>query len=480
MPREFLTMSGSNPNPYVLIAVPNVTKAAAFRQAVLDTLALDAVLVRDGEAALQTIVERSLPALLIVDLSLPRVDGFAVIRRIRRQSQDADVRVIVVAAHESLLVAARELAPTLAISSILPIDAGPVPVREALLNACPERSLPATPDREATMPSAQALGAEIDEVIDRAAVEARRRFQMPVSVGYTRIGGEDNLTFHVATRGIAPLVILGDGSQFDFLRQVAETDDPLIVPRVEDHPVFAERLSRGAQQIRGFAAVPVVTSIPEVTAALCLLDTKTLTLSAAEIDALSAFGRSVGKEIEGVLTSTPEPRASLDVTIEEVKTLQHLAATDPLTGLANRRGGEKNIASEIARAKREKRPLSCILLDVDRFKQVNDTYGHQAGDQLLRDISALLRRTVRAYDVLVRWGGEEFLLVLPGVDLDVARALAERVRAAVEMLDTHGIGAVTVSVGTARFEADYDFASTLRTADQRLYQAKAAGRNRVI
>ena len=158
---------------------------------------------------------------------------------------------------------------------------------------------------------------------------------------------------------------------------------------------------------------------------------------------------------------------------EEVKALQHLAATDPLTGLANRRGGEKHIANEISRAKRERRPLSCILLDIDRFKQVNDTFGHQAGDQLLRDISNLLRRTVRAYDILVRWGGEEFLLVLPGVDLDVARVLAERVRAAVEALDTHGIGPVTISAGVARFENDYDFAATLKTADRRLYQAKA-------
>ena len=122
----------------------------------------------------------------------------------------------------------------------------------------------------------------------------------------------------------------------------------------------------------------------------------------------------------------------------------------------------------------------CILLDIDRFKQVNDTYGHQAGDQLLRDISNLLRRTVRAYDILVRWGGEEFLLVLPGVDLDAARGLADRVRAAVAAMDTHGIGPVTISAGAARFDNDYDFAITLRTADQRLYQAKAAGRNRVV
>jgi two-component system, cell cycle response regulator len=226
--------------------------------------------------------------------------------------------------------------------------------------------------------------------------------------------------------------------------------------------------------------VPIATGREDVAAALCLLDTRALTMTAGDIDAFAAFGRSIGKDLEGLATSGKDARSALDVSLEDVKALQHMAATDPLTGLANRRGGEKHIASEIARARREKRPLSCILLDVDRFKMVNDTFGHQAGDQLLRDISSLLRRTVRAYDVLVRWGGEEFLLVLPGVDLELARVLAERVRQAVEMSDTHGIGPVTVSAGVARFDNDYDFAATLRTADQRLYEAKASGRNCVV
>ena len=210
-------------------------------------------------------------------------------------------------------------------------------------------------------------------------------------------------------------------------------------------------------------------------------------IAAICIPALAAFGREIGDEIDRVLSASPDARSAekqrgADTTVNaaEVKALQHLAATDPLTGLANRRGGEKYIATEISRAKRERRPLSCIMLDVDRFKQVNDTFGHQAGDQLLRDISNLLKKTVRAYDILVRWGGEEFLLVLPGVDLDLARVLAERVRAAVEALDTHGIGPVTISAGVARFENDYDFATTLKTADRRLYQAKASGRNCVV
>jgi diguanylate cyclase (GGDEF)-like protein len=465
---------------YGLVAVPNLNRAASIRQLVLETLKLDVVLVRDGDDALQTVADRGLPALLIVDLSLPRVDGFTVIRKMRRHPAGDAVRIIVVAAHESLLAAARELAQTLGISHVLPLDveyqAWPAILGEALPDL---RLEPSAVPVDATPAPRPALTSEVEAVIERAAIEVRRRFHAPIAIGYARIGNQETLSCTVAARESEQPVVMGDINEFKFLRQVAESADPLIIPRVDDHPVFAERLARSARPIRGFAAVPVVTHRTDVRAALCILDTKPVTLSASEIDAFAAYGRSIAQELDGVSSPLQEPRASIDM-IEDVKALQHLAATDPLTGLANRRGGEKHIASEIARAKREKRPLSAILLDIDRFKQVNDTFGHQAGDQLLRDVSSILRRTIRAYDVLVRWGGEEFLLVLPGVDLDLARVLADRVRHAVESMDTHGIGPVTLSAGVARFDADYDFASTLRTADQRLYQAKAQGRNRVV
>jgi diguanylate cyclase (GGDEF)-like protein len=469
----------SAPSAYVLIAISNLNRAASFRQAVADTLHLDTVVVRDGDDALQEMARRGLPSLLIVDLSLPRVDGFAVVRRVRRQGSDRSLRIIVVAAHESLLSAARELSDSLAISAILSIDADQAQLRETLL-----ADAPPPPRRAAQAEPAHAThsspGKDVDSVIERAAIDARRRFQMPVSIGYVKVGDQEHMSFHVTARGGEPALPTGDAADITVLRQVAESLDPLIIPDVETHPVFSNKNGKSSPPIRGFAAVPVTCTREDVHAALCVLDTRPLSLNAGDIDAFAGFARNVGQEIDRVLSPVTEPRAHIDLIVEDVKALQHLAATDPLTGLANRRGGEKHIASEISRAKREKRPLSCILLDIDRFKQVNDTYGHQAGDQILRDVSSLLRRTVRAYDILVRWGGEEFLLVLPGVDLAAARALADRVRSAVETLDTHGIGRVTISAGAASFESDYDFALALKTADQRLYQAKASGRNAVV
>lgn len=466
---------------YVLIAMSNVARATVFRQIVNDTLRRESVLVRDGDEALSEMARRGLPALLIVDLSLPRVDGFAVVRKLRRQASGADTRVVVVAAHESLRAAARELSMSLAISSILSLDIDNESLREVLASELEPGGPAAATNPPAVDPKlSQRRALEADEVLDRAAIEARRRFQMPISIGYLRVAEEERLAFQAAGRDPDAARALSELTDFDFLRQVADAADPLVVRNIEDHPVFARRMGTGAKRVRGFAAVPVSIARSDARAALCVLDIKPVTLTPSEIDALAAFGRSVGMDLDRLLSPMPTDTAPIDFNVEDVKALQHLASTDPLTGLANRRGGEKHIANEISRAKRERRPLSCVLLDIDRFKQVNDTFGHLAGDQLLRDISALLRRTVRAYDILVRWGGEEFLLVLPGIDVDAARQLADRVRAAVEALDTHGIGPVTISAGAARFESDYDFALTLKTSDQRLYQAKAGGRNRVV
>src|SRR5215831_6849147 len=468
-------------SPYALIAISNVTRSACFRQAAADAFELDTIVVRDGEEALAEIARQGAPKLLIVDLSLPRVDGFAVVRKLRRHTPEPDTRIIVVAAHESLRSAARELAGRLEISAVLPLDIDKTALDDAL--AAEARSM-----RRSSLPAA--FGGKspviyLDDIIDRAAIEARRRFQMPASIGYLSIDGDENLTFHVAGRDPGPALVIGEATDFRFLKQVAETPDPLIIPNIESHPVFAQLLLKGQHPPRGFAAVPIVSAHENIRAAICILDSKPLMLSASGLDDLSRLARTVSGEIDHVMTAGRDPLRSsrtptTEVDSEEMKALQHLAATDPLTGLANRRGGERHIANEISRAKRERRPLSCVLIDLDRFKQVNDTFGHQAGDQLLRDVSKLLRRTVRAYDILVRWGGEEFLLVLPGVDRDVARTLAERARIAVESLDTHGLGPVTLSAGVASFENDYDFASTLKAADRRLYQAKASGRNCVV
>jgi diguanylate cyclase (GGDEF)-like protein/PAS domain S-box-containing protein len=180
------------------------------------------------------------------------------------------------------------------------------------------------------------------------------------------------------------------------------------------------------------------------------------------------------------------------------KRLQALATTDALTGLANRRKLDEELALACRRAQRELRPLSLLLIDVDNFKQLNDSLGHPAGDEVLRGLAAVLSAcTQRAGDLGARYGGEEFLLMLPGMDGRDALALAEGIRATVaeapfptapgSVGSTAAAGVpdarVTVSVGVATVDdfTDPDLPATLiRRADQALYAAKRAGKDRVM
>jgi diguanylate cyclase (GGDEF)-like protein len=160
------------------------------------------------------------------------------------------------------------------------------------------------------------------------------------------------------------------------------------------------------------------------------------------------------------------------------------ASTDGLTELANRREFEDSLATEISRAERFGGTLALILADLDDFKQVNDRFGHQAGDEVLRKFAAIVRETVRDIDVAARYGGEEFAILLPQTDVEGAERLAERLRRAVETSPmAHGQGfpvIVTSSFGVASFPDADSAARLFRAADEALYRAKRAGKNCVV
>jgi diguanylate cyclase (GGDEF)-like protein len=157
---------------------------------------------------------------------------------------------------------------------------------------------------------------------------------------------------------------------------------------------------------------------------------------------------------------------------EETK---RLSIRDPLTGLANRRLMDIMLEKSFARAKRLGSPFSCIMLDIDYFKKYNDTYGHPAGDSLLIKIAGILLDEVREIDLVVRYGGEEFFVLLPDVKSPEALRAAERIRLAVEA----GTG-VTVSLGISSYNQGVRTREDIiKNADYALYQAKQLGRNRI-
>jgi diguanylate cyclase (GGDEF)-like protein len=164
--------------------------------------------------------------------------------------------------------------------------------------------------------------------------------------------------------------------------------------------------------------------------------------------------------------------------------VERQAVTDGLTDLANRRQFEEALAAEINRAQRFGGTLALILADLDNFKQVNDRYGHQAGDEVLRRFADVLRETVRDVDVPARYGGEEFAVLLPQTDMEGAERLAERLRQAVaeRPLTTRpgALVACTASFGVASFPDSSTPAALFAAADEALYRAKAAGKNRVV
>jgi diguanylate cyclase (GGDEF)-like protein/PAS domain S-box-containing protein len=161
--------------------------------------------------------------------------------------------------------------------------------------------------------------------------------------------------------------------------------------------------------------------------------------------------------------------------------LRQQAVTDSLTGLANRRRLMDSGAHEVQRAQRSYEPVSLLVLDIDHFKQINDTLGHAAGDAVIRSIAQVCTTQVRSFDTAGRLGGEEFAVILPMTDASGAFELAERLRAAIAAMTLEWEGKpvrATVSIGVAQTDRDIPtFASLLGRADDALYQAKRAGRN---
>jgi diguanylate cyclase (GGDEF)-like protein len=179
------------------------------------------------------------------------------------------------------------------------------------------------------------------------------------------------------------------------------------------------------------------------------------------------------------------------VSVENVglhETVERQAVTDELTGLSNRRRFQETMSVEVERSKRFGQELGLVMLDIDDFKAVNDNYGHQQGDIVLREVAKILRASSREIDEPARYGGEELAVVLPGTDLEGAHNLAERVREGIEALRLPILGdesaeplRITASFGAAALPVSAtDVRGLVAAADEALYQAKRAGKNRTI
>jgi diguanylate cyclase (GGDEF)-like protein len=168
------------------------------------------------------------------------------------------------------------------------------------------------------------------------------------------------------------------------------------------------------------------------------------------------------------------------LTLQEVaRSLTLQAATDPLTGIFNRLKFDEALAEAIARGERYAMPFSLVLYDVDHFKSINDTHGHQVGDKVLVRLSDLVSGQTRSPDLVARWGGEEFIILTHGLDLAMACRVAERMRTSIQQTLFEHVGTISCSFGVAEFIVGDSAQSLLARADKALYRAKSLGRNRV-
>jgi len=192
------------------------------------------------------------------------------------------------------------------------------------------------------------------------------------------------------------------------------------------------------------------------------------------------FAENLSSALSSRLRYTTELIRELRKALEEIR---WLSITDGLTGLYNRRYFFEQAEKEVERAQRYRRPVAAIMLDVDFFKRVNDTFGHAAGDEVLREVALCCRREVRELDILGRYGGEEFAILLTESDMDQAQQVAERLRTRIESMvipiKGHDLS-LTVSLGLAELKVSESVESLLDRADQALYSAKQTGRNRVV
>ncbi|MCF8002507.1 MAG: GGDEF domain-containing protein [Halanaerobiales bacterium] len=165
---------------------------------------------------------------------------------------------------------------------------------------------------------------------------------------------------------------------------------------------------------------------------------------------------------------------------QKVQKITRVSEIDQLTKIYNRVKFKKELEKEIKRVKRYDNDLSIIMFDIDHFKKVNDNYGHDLGDKVLRQITNVVTKTIRETDIFARWGGEEFIVLTPDTNLDSATELAERTRINIEKAKINKVGQITCSFGVTKFKKGDSFNSFTKRVDNALYQAKETGRNKVV
>jgi two-component system, cell cycle response regulator len=446
-----------------VLVVDDVEANVKLLEAKLSSEYFDVLSAYNGCTALQ-IADSELPDVILLDVMMPRMDGFEVCRRLKANPRTADVPVVMVTALSDVANRLRGL-------EVGADDFLTKPVNDIALFAR-VRSLA----RLKRMMEEWRLR---EEICGRF---AGRDFAATEDTGPAMILIVEEDRFAAARmaetlRSVGHSVTCAAGADAQTL---LDSDTELIIVSLSMPSCDPLRVVSQCRANEAFRQLPIL---------LIAEDTDLVRVAKGLVDlgANDYLMRPVDRNELVARTGTQIRRKRLQDRLQQ--NYQHglsLALTDPLTGLYARRYGEAHLDELIDRVNQDGASAAVMLFDIDHFKRVNDTHGHDAGDDVLRELAARTKHSVRSVDLAARWGGEEFVVVMPETDLANAAAVAERLRLAVanEPFTVKANGAklgVTISIGVAAAIAGGDHRDRLlKRADDALYSAKSAGRNRVI
>ena len=448
-----------------VLVVDDVLANVKLLEARLSAEYFDVVTAASGTDAL-AICERAECDVVLLDVMMPHMDGFEVCRRLKSNPVTHHIPVVIVTALDQPSDRVRGLeagaddfltkpvSDVALIARVRSLSRLKLMTDELRMRAVTSRDIGIeSPEREAV--ADPGLGGRILVVDDRAA-SAERVAGMLRGAHTVEIEPDPNEALFHAAEGNYDLLIVSLGlDHFDGLRLCSQVRS---LERTRNLPILA----------------------------IADADNNTRLVRALEIGVNDYLTRPIDKNELMARTRTQIRKKRYTERLRDnVQMSIEMAITDALTGLFNRRYMESHVGPLVEQASARGKPLTVLVLDIDYFKSINDTHGHDAGDDVLREFAIRIKKSIRGIDLACRYGGEEFVVVMPETDMAVAAMVAERLRrriAGEPFAIQQGVGKVevTISIGIAALGRGENAGAVLKRADQALYRAKRDGRNRVV